>query len=461
MSTMYTFQDFEQAKDVAVFLNAAIQAHKSSDSYKVALSADQYDRQQNETISKYIQTVFSSTGVKVEDFTAANNRIASNFFNRLNTQRVMYSLGNGISFIQPEENLHADDIKFRMGENFDERITDAAYFACIHGVSFVFWNKDHCHVFKLTEFVPLYDEYTGSLKAGIRFWQLAENKPTHVTLYREDGYSDWLQDKSWNLKPLDRNGEFTDAEVIKAYITTTAYIPADDETMVVGEENYGILPIVPMWASRLKQSTLIGMRAAIDAYDLIRSGFANDMQDCAMVYWIVNNAGGMTESELAKFRDKIKFQHIVTVDGTEGASVVPYTQDIPHDARVAFLEEIRKGIYEDFGGLDVHTVAAGATNDHIDAAYQPLDENASDLEYWVGRCVKQLLAIQGIDDTPEFTRQRISNIKEQVEIVTLESQWLDEATILRKLPNISDEEASVILQRNDEELLDRFGLVEE
>ena len=454
-----TFQDYEAATDTAAFIAGAIGAHKACEAYRTALSADEYDHQRNETINEYIRVIYGANGVAVEDFTAANNRIASNFFNRLNTQRVMYSLGNGLSFVQPDEHATADDVKEKMGPDFDKAIADAAYYACIHGSSFVFWNIDRAHVFKLIEFVPLFDETDGRLRAGIRFWQLDESKPMRVTFYREDGYSDWAQDDRLKLVPLDADGNEAEAEVLTAYKTTVAWVPADGDVKVVGEENYGSLPIVPMWASRLKQSTLVGMRAAIDAYDLVKSGFANDMQDCATVYWIVRNAGGMTESDLAKFRDDIKFHHIAHVDGMDGAGAEPYTQDVPYQAREVLLRELRDGLYEDFGALDVHTVAAGATNDHIDAAYQPMDENASDFEYWVGKCVKQLLALNGVEDEPMFTRQRISNQKEQVEMVVQEAQWLDTATILRKLPNIDPAEVAAILEGMEGEDMQRFGVV--
>jgi len=248
---------------------------------------------------------------------------------------------------------------------------------------------------------------------------------------------------------------------VQAYKVVTAYVPADDQAVVVGEENYGTLPIVPMWACRLKQSTLIGMRAHIDAYDLIKSGFANDVQDCATVYWIVRNAGGMTDSDLAEFRDRLKLEHIAKVDGTDGAEAVPYTQEIPTQARTALLKELRDGIYEDFGALDVHTVSAGATNDHIDAAYQPLDENASDFEYWVSECIVQLLRLQGVEDRPVFTRNRISNQREQVEMVVQEAQWLDTATILHKLPNIRPDEVQAILEAMEGEDIGRFGIGQE
>lgn len=456
---IYTYQDFENATDIKTFIVGAISAHKASDAYTMAVTADQYDHQKNVTINEYVKTLYTMGGAEIEDFTASNNRIACNLFNRLNTQRCQYSLGNGISFVQPDEAQDGvDEVKEKLGDKFDRDITEAAYYALIHGVSFPFWNYDDIVVFKLTEFVPLWDEYDGTLRAGIRFWQLADNKPMSVTFYREDGYSEWRQDGNRFLKPLDSNGEFADAEVLQSYKVTRAYVPADNATTIVGEENYGSLPIVPMWASRLKQSTLVGLRAGIDAYDLIRSGFADDLEDCAMVYWIVRNAGGMTDEELSEFRDRVKLQKIANIDSSDGADAQAYTQDIPYQARESCLSDLRNGIYEDFGALDVHAVAAGATNDHIDAAYQPMDENAADFEYWIGEAIIQLLKLAGIDDTPIFQRNRISNQREQVEMVVMESAWLDRATILRKFPNIRPDEVAAILNSMDDEDIERFGV---
>lgn len=462
MSRYYTYQDLMEPHEdgLADFIKSAIDKHNSSPDVRMAHIADLYDHQRNVTINEYVRTMFTFGGTPVEDFTASNSKIASNFFNRLNTQRVQYSLGAGVSFLQPDENGE-DTTKAALGSYFDHDITTAAYYALIHGVSYPFWNLDRLHVFKLTEFVPFEDEHTGELRAGIRFWRLDPDRPLSVVLYREEGYSSWREDDDGNLRPLDRQGEFTNYEEIVGYKTTYTYTEADGVKEVIGEEGYRELPIVPMYASRLKQSTLVGMRQAIDSYDLVRSGFANDMTDCAMIYWIVENAGGMSDAELARFRDRLKLQHIANIDSSADGKVTPFTQEIPHDAREAYLSEIRAGIYEDFGALDVHTVAAGATNDHIDAAYQPLDENAADFEYWVGEAIKRIIALQGIEDTPVFQRTRISNQAEQVQMVVQEAAWLDHATILRKLPNIDASEIASIMEATEGEDISRFELVED
>lgn len=451
MQTIPTYQDFESHEgDVTEFVASCINAHKRSEEYVTATIADEYDHQRNTTIVNYVKQMYQLNGSTVEDFTSSNNRLCSNFFNRLNTQRCLYSLGKGVSFVDVNES-GKDTTKEMLGPHFDHDIKEAGYYALIHGRSYLFWDFDRVHVFKVTEFVPLVDESTGELRAGIRWWQLSDNKPMIAVLYEVDGFT--------KFKTNDE-GELQEAQPKRAYLQTFQTVDADNDVELLYEENYGSLPIVEMYGSRLKQSTLVGMRESIDAFDLIRSGFANDLTDCAEIYWIVNNAGGMQDSDLMQFRDRIKLQHIANVDGSDGAGVTPYTQDIPFQARTEFLNWVRNGIYEDFGALDVHTVAAGATNDHIDAAYQPMDENADDFESWVSEAIVKLLALLGVDDKPVFSRTRISNQLEQVQIVLSEAQYLDKETVLRKLPNVTPEEVQAILERNDEEDMNRFAAIQ-
>ena len=163
----------------------------------------------------------------------------------------------------------------------------------------------------------------------------------------------------------------------------------------------------------------------------------------------------MSDVELDRFRERLKVNHIAVVD-TDNSKASPYTQDIPYSARQAYLTEIRSGIYEDFGGLDVHAVAAGATNDHIDAAYQPLDEEADAFEYQLIEFIQQILKLLGIEDTPVFKRNRISNQSEQTQMVLSASDYLDEETILRKLPFVTVDEITSILARKDVENAETF-----
>lgn len=453
---LYTYQDFVRDRDSGDVLKAisnAISNHVNSETYLTAIKADKYDHQKNETIMNYVQMIFTMTGSPVEDFTASNNKLCSNFFHRLNTQRCTYLLGNGVSFSDNKETMVneegveevTDTTKKLLGNKFDTDLKRAGYKALIHGVTFGFWNVDRLHIFPVTQFVPLKDEENGSLRAGIRFWRIDESKPMIAVLYEEDGYTKYKSKSNIGM-------DLEEIQPKRPYKLVVSYSEEDGEE-IIGEENYSSLPIVPLYGSGLHQSTLVGMQEKIDSFDLIRSGFANDLTDCAQIYWILENCGGMSDAELARFRDRLKISHMAVVDA-DNSRVVPYTQDIPYGARSAYLAEIRAGIYEDFGALDVHTVAAGATNDHIDAAYQPMDEEADDFEYEVTEFIQHILKLIGIEDTPIFKRNRISNENEQTQMVLSAANYLDDETILQKLPFVTVDEITNILAKKDQEMAD-------
>lgn len=445
MSTIYTYQDFERYRDkgeLIPFIGTAIRNHLSSPEYLTAKDADAYDHQRDVTINRYTRLIAEKAGNGFADVTAANNRISSNFFHRLNTQRATYSLGNGVDF-------QDHDIKEKLGADFDTQFYKLAYKALIHRECFGFWNYDRLFVFPLTEFVPFYDENTGALRAGIRFWQLAFKKPVTAVLYTEDGYS------KYRSKGDSFGYELELIEPIKPYIVHGFTTEAGGYELT-GTENYSTLPIIRMNGSELYQSTLVGMRERIDSFDLIQSGFANDLQDCAQIYWIIENCNGMDDDDIRDFLNRLRTSHIATADtqgaGIDSSSLKPYVQDVPYQSRMAYLDHIRKAIYEDFGALDVHAVSASSTNDHLDAAYQPMDENADDFEYQCIDFIQQLLMLMGIEGeqaVPIFKRNRIVNQKEQVDMVIEEAPYLDEETILTLFPNITPDMIPEILARRE------------
>lgn len=455
---MKTFQDFQKAiaeNRLIDFITNAINEYRSSTDYKIALDADEYEAERNVTVHSYLKKLYTIDGKEVADFTSANNHIASNFFHKLTTQRCSYSLGNGISFanVQTEtvggQQVKKDTTKEKLGNDFDSVLYKAGHYALIHKVSYLFWNFDHCDYFKMTEFMPLFDEYDGSLKAGFRFWSIDwNNRPVTVVVYEEDGYT------KYRTKPGSKGLDIEEYEPKRAYKQQIAHNEVDPDE-IIGESNYSYLPIVPLWGNSHRQSDLVGMRSKIDAYDLIKSGYADTVQDCAEIYWIVSNAMGMNDEELIKFRDRLKLQHIAVVD-VNNSPVTPYTQDIPVAAREAVLANLRQQIYEDYGALDVHTVAAGATNDHIDAAYQSMDEEADDFEYQVIDSVRGILNIIGVDDVPLFNRNRISNQLERTNMILMAAQYLDTETILKKLPFVTPDEIPTIMQNGYAEAMARL-----
>lgn len=446
---MLTYQDFLEAPNRAQFIAKLIREHMNSREYHMAVEADLYDHALNTTINR-VDCLYSGKGYVPG---STDNRIASNFFHRLNGDRIAYSLGNGLSYTRKEKRVDpqtgkpttVDLTREAMGPDFDADVYNWAYHALEEGLAFGFWNLDHLSVYRLTEFAPMWDENTGALMAGARFWRLDSKRAWNVELYTPEGFSVYRSragTTGWDLQLIEEEHPY-----IGLYEGTDA-----EDMVCVGGQNYSSLPVVPMWGSKLKQSTLVILKAKIDAYDLTNSGFAQDERDCATIYWLIQNQGGMTQEACREFLDRLRTDHIAQIDttgfdGDARGAMSPYVQEVPYAGRKAYLDHCKADIYEAFGGLDVHTIAAGATNDHIDAAYQPVDNEADDFEYQVIQAVRQVLRLVGIDDTPLFKRNRISNVKEQIEAVVMEAPYLDDEAVLDKLPNITPDEKEGILAR--------------
>ena len=197
-------------------------------------------------------------------------------------------------------------------------------------------------------------------------------------------------------------------------------------------------------------------------FDIVQSGFADNVATVQQIYWLFENAGGMKPEDYKEFRNNLRIDKIANINGTlaDGVKVTPYQTPVPTDAHEKCLNELRSSLYEDFGAIDVHTISAGATNDHIAAAYQPMDLRADDFEYQIIEAVEKLLAFAGVegeDATPQFKRNRIANEREMVEMIMLVAEYLDDETILKKIPFITPDELEEITKRKAETDMSRFG----
>ncbi len=451
MIDIRTYQDLlgvgDIEKDRMNFVLSAIQEHQNSEQYKIAKDAEQYASGRNATIVNYQKLLYTLSGKAVPDNYSANHKCASGFFKRFVTQEAAYLLGNGITF----EN---EETKDKLGKNVDSVLYKGAKSALIQSVSFGFYNKDHIEMYGLTEFVPLYDEENGSLMAGIRYWQIDDTKPLRATLFEIDGYTDYEKRKGEEISVLKEK---------RAYIIDSKGDQKDieDGTLEYVGRNYPTFPIVPLWANPEKQSELIGKREQIDCYDLIKSGFANDLDDASMIYWTITNAGGMDDIDLAKFIERMKIVKAAAVDGDEGVKAEAHTIDVPYQSREAYLSRLEKDLYKDSMALDTEQIAAGqVTATQIEAAYEPLNEKADEFELCIHEFINGILTVAGIEDTATFKRSQIVNRKEETEMLLLASEYLDDETILKKLPFLTEDEIEGILQRKGAEEVERFTVTE-
>lgn len=444
---MKTYEDFlvlTNEEDIQDFVREAIKDHKTSKIYEEAKIAYDYYRKRNVTITKYQKLLYTLSGQAVPDNFSANYKFINAFFPIFVKQEAHHLLGEGVTF-------NEDTTKEKLGgDRFDSVLIKAGLSALWGGVSFGFFNLDHVDIFNILEFVPLIGEEDGGLHAGIRFWQIADNKPLRATLYQEDGYTEYI----W------RDGVCSVLSEKRPYKQIVA-VSEVDGTEIIDGENYPSFPIVPLWGNDEHQSELTGLREKIDGYDLIQSGLANDLDDMSQIYWVLENAGGMDDVDLARFIERLKTVKAATMED-DGARAEAHTIEVPYQARMTALADLRDSLYRDAMALDTDKISAGnVTATAIQASYENLTLKCDGFEDCIFDFINGLLNLIGVDDAPTFKRSKIINMSEDTQMILQAAQYLDDETILKHLPFLNIDEVDEILKRVDEEELDRMAAEEE
>lgn len=420
---MKTYQDLvavgeDESKRIE-FVKEVIAQHRNSKEYKDAEIAEAYFAGENVTITNFTKFLYDAFGRKVLDVWSPNHKIACKYYGYLVVQLAMFLAGNGVSFGDSAT-------KDKLGEDFDVTLVELLLDALNDRVSFAFVDKDKVVPFTLLEFAPLYDEDTGALRAGVRWWQLDSDKPLRCTLYEEDGFTDYRQPNGQDMQVMKEKRPYIE-------VVATSEVSVEDEEIVDGM-NYPTFPIVPLYNYR-KRSELDGNREAIDALDLMVSQLINNVDAGEAVYWLFKNSGGMDQAELNEYIQTLKTSHAAAVDG-EG-DITAHSPDVKFQASHEAIEQLRRQIFDNQMGLDVRNIAGGAaTATQIKAAYEPLNTKADLLEMQLVKFVRGILAVLGIDDKPTFTRSYIINQSEAVQTIVTAGAELPQEYKTRKILEI-------------------------
>ena len=446
---MKTYQDWLEVADKSEserinFVKTAITEHKASRAFKEAVVGEDYFNGMNTTIRRLEKFIFNAKGQAVPDYISANHKIANRFFYRDVLQATSVLLGNGVSW----SNDGTDDM---LGKAFHKDLMKVVRLAQTEGTSFAFWNLNHMEVYSLSDFVPFYDEEDGALKAGIRFWQIADNKPLRATVMELDGYEEYIF--------KDGNGDVYREK--QAYKQKTLTSKADGTEIYAGE-NYPTFPVIPCYANDTKTSEILPIRQTIDAYDLISSGYANDIDDADIIYWTITNAGGMDDSDLVQVLDKLRKLHMAQLDDDQ--QIQSHTVDVSYAGREAILDRLEQQLYKDAMALNTYDLASGAvTATQIEAAYEPLNQKLDMLETFVTDFLKRLLFVVGIADDPTYDRSIVINKTEEIQTIVNSAMYLDPEYVTEKIMTIMGDQDKVddVLGRIDGESIDRMAGGEE
>lgn len=449
MFTDITYQDWLATPESArpALALKAIQHYKASEDFRKALTANGYFRAEDTAVSQ--KTILKARKIEYKDASGrkrvrsgtedvVGNRVYSGMFFKLVVQQNQYLLANGVV-------MKDEKVKEKLGKAFDKTLENIGEKALKQGVCWGFWNVDHVEVIEAARdgfsgFVALLDEMTSTPMVGIQFWQIAAERPMYVRVFETDGVTMYRVAK-------DQLTEVQAKRPYKINTVTDALGP-----IVTGVENWGGLPIVPLWASEEKRSELTNaIKSKIDVFDRIFSDFGDNLDRANDVYWVLNNFGG-TMDEVAELLEQINRVKAVAnmSDGTGAASSAePKTIEVPYQAREHALQLLRKEIYQDYMALDMDELTGGSlTNVAIEAAMLNLNLKADRYEWQCFQFVQNILRLQGIEtEDIKFKRQTIINQSEIVADIAVMRDYIDQETALKLNPYIVQEEVEEIKKR--------------
>lgn len=452
MFTGVTYQDWLSYGDEKVSrIRSIIEKYKSSDDFKTAVEAERYFNGDNTAIKS--KTVAKATTYETKDERGIvtrsilrqdikGNQIPNSLFFRFVTQQAQFLLANGVA-------LDNAETKARLGIGFDRQLARMGEKALVHGVCWGYWNADHLEYIPAVDgdyngFLALLDEISGTPMVGIQFWRIAYNKPLVVRLFEVDGVTMYAE----------KDNVLIEVEPKRPYIQTV--LETDIGRFVMGGENYGSLPIVPLYGNDSKTSELtINIKAKIDLYDKIMSDFGDNLDRANDVYWVLNNFGGTMNDMLATVEmiNRLKIVANTGIGGDGATSAEPKTMEVPYEARKTALDLLKKSLYADYMAMDMDEITGGSlTNVAIQVASANLNLKANRFEWQVFQFVQNVLKLIGVEtETISFNRQTIGNMQETIQNIYTMRQDIDRETALRLNPMIAQDDIPAILGNLDAE----------
>ena len=444
------------------FIKRAISDHQASPMFKTGKTAGEFYRNRDIVLEAQKNYVYDATGNAIEDTVSPNHKLTANFFYLFTTQLVAFLLGNGVSFDNPE-------VKKKLGgSQFDYSIQQILAYAACDGEGYGYINENGvmplCFACKLNGkepyLIPLKDEDDGKLKAAIRYWRLTPDSPLRVTLFEEDGVTEYKErvDVTENTRTV--------TGILEEYKPKQKYKPNAVSNKLQGVysdegENYSTLPIVPM-GFICGESSIEGNIGLLHAYNVILSDLANGV-DMNTTYWKIKNADGMDRADdNAMLYDIFKTHVIHTPEGVEVDKDEVSMRSAEYLSALAMIESV---LYDKFQAVKTSNISASAkTTVEIKAAYENLNLRCDEVEKYVAEFIRGCLEVVGESPDEPFHFKRPNNINQSefVQLILAAQNVIGEDTALKQILESLGliDEYEEIKEQKETESLAQFGAMQ-
>jgi SPP1 family phage portal protein len=443
----------------------------------------------NHDILKFIR-YYNIDGQKQQYVNKINNKIPHTFHKILVDQKVAYICGSPVT-MSVEDGEKSETIKNLlaeyMGNWFDECISEQVKGACNKTFETLHFYVDtqgelQYVIVPSEQVIPIYDtQYQNELLYVLRYYEVEDVTSNGNKIEKQKRYKvEWWDKESVTYYIENANGKYildSSYPVNPTYHWQSIYVPNNGSAPTVMSSNsWGKVPFVILWNNEDELNDLHPIKALIDTYDKVKSGFINDIEEFNKLLFVLKGFEGLKgedvpgQTKLQLFIENF-IQEGAIVVGEEG-KVDTIKGEIPIEARKTFLELTREEIFFFGEGVDVTQKSLGGDPSGVALKfmYSNLDMKANRLilklksaldEFvwfiveWVNQTQGQKLDSSLIDFV--ITKSQIFNEKEKVDMLNSAKENISEQTYLENLPFVTDVKKEMELlkaERADQELKD-------
>lgn len=444
-------------KNINAFLEATISTFEGSTERAMMDTGKDYYKSENTKIMArkklmYVRDSDSGADYLIEDPYKANNKLASGFYKILVDQKVQYSLGKAVTV--QAKNTETDILDF-LGKDFPRILQKTGKAA---SKKYIGWVQVYIQdgEFKLMAIPPeqIIDVYktenADELDYILRYYpvQALNDQDEMETINRVEIW-DEHQVVYYQQKPETKeyvlyifpDGSQNPRPHMKSTVTHGEKVTSEQGL------SWGRVPFIPFYNNDEDLYDLQAIKHYVDAYDIVGSDFANNLEDIQDVYWILKGYDGENiDTFLAEVR---KYK---TLKVSEDGDAKAHSIEIPTEARKVALERLMDDIFRFARGVDTSKPGEGnLTNVVIKARFANLDLKASEFEaqcrefidgimWFLNRYFEITNQEQIQDYKITFNRSQIFNETELLKSNTEQQGSISEDTRLSNHPWVEDVE---------------------
>ena len=415
--------------------------NKHMNNAKFIIEAEQAERYyNNKTDILYKEKKKDSDGNPLR---SADNRVPRNFHGLLVDQKAAYMFTAPPLFDvgNKKANEIVSDV---LGDEFHEACNELCVNAANDKVAWIhYWIDDaedepfQYAVVDAKQIIPIYDFRLKRKLIGLlrEYKEIDENTGKMYIVY-----------EYWNDKECSAYRQLTDADLdtLEEYNMFGSQIMG--ELTNVYYHDFGTIPFIPFENNTRNTSDLESIKALIDIYDKVYSGFCNDLEDIQEIIFVLNGYGG---TDLNGLMQDIKKYKVINMDSDEdGSGVDTLSIEIPVEAREKLLDTTRKAIFEQGFGFDPRPENFGnQSGEALKFMYSQLEIKAGLTEVKFrtafSKLVRAICKYKGIECKKiqqTWTRTSIKNDTELAEICKNSVGIVSTKTILKAHPLVDDVE---------------------